>query len=334
MRIAVYGIAKNEEKFVKRFLAGIQGADLVFFGVDVTSTDNTKQLLIDAGVTVIDINVSPWDFSKARNMVLDALPPDIDVCFSVDLDEVLSGGWTKVVRKYWRNGINQIKYKYIYSWKDDAMTEPLTIQQGFKIHARQGFRWTLPVHEYLDALVPTKEVYTEEIVMYHYPDLKKERNYNKIIDRMLEKDPYKPWNMFLKLREMFNAEKNYKEVISLGKRFLMITRSYDTDDSASQRAEVMRLISKSLSISGTGEQGEVQLWMLRATAENPNDRTNWVYQAEAWIMMGNFPSAFACAVNALQIGQPIKGAEQEIEARIWDDEYVKGLIKQARSELS
>ena len=44
MKIYIYSIAKNEEKFAKRFIDSCKGADKVIV-CDTGSTDNTKKIL-------------------------------------------------------------------------------------------------------------------------------------------------------------------------------------------------------------------------------------------------------------------------------------------------
>ena len=71
MEIAVYTIAKNEAKNVQRFMASCgpaapagDKADGVFV-LDTGSTDDTAQLLRDAGAIVITETVDPWRFDAA-----------------------------------------------------------------------------------------------------------------------------------------------------------------------------------------------------------------------------------------------------------------------------
>ena len=91
MKIAVYAISKNEEQFVKRFCDSAKDADLIIIG-DTGSTDNTVALAKECGAVVPRIYITPWRFDKAREAVLALIPPDIDICISLDLDEVLEDG--------------------------------------------------------------------------------------------------------------------------------------------------------------------------------------------------------------------------------------------------
>ena len=88
MKIAVYTIALNEEQFVERWYEANKDADCLVIA-DTGSTDNTVELARSLGILVHEIRVKPWRFDDARNTALALVPADVDVCVSVDMDEVL-----------------------------------------------------------------------------------------------------------------------------------------------------------------------------------------------------------------------------------------------------
>ena len=51
MKVCVYAISKNEEKFVKKWVNSMKEADDIYV-LDTGSTDNTVSLLKEAGVHV------------------------------------------------------------------------------------------------------------------------------------------------------------------------------------------------------------------------------------------------------------------------------------------
>ena len=65
MKVAVYAISKNEEKFVERWVKSMSEADEIYVA-DTGSTDNTVELLKQKGVIVNSINIEPWRFDVAR----------------------------------------------------------------------------------------------------------------------------------------------------------------------------------------------------------------------------------------------------------------------------
>ena len=103
MKICVYAISKNEEQFVERFCASAKDADLILIA-DTGSTDNTAVKAAECGAVVHDIFISPWRFDMARDTALALIPRDIDVCISLDLDEVLEPGWREEIERVWELG--------------------------------------------------------------------------------------------------------------------------------------------------------------------------------------------------------------------------------------
>ena len=110
LKIAVYAISKNEEKFVERFCASAKDADLILIA-DTGSTDKTVELARSLGVTVYEISVLPWRFDKAKDTALNLVPADVDVCISLDLDEIMEPGWRKEIERVWQEDTTRLRYK-------------------------------------------------------------------------------------------------------------------------------------------------------------------------------------------------------------------------------
>ena len=101
LKVCVYAISKNEEMFVDRWVESMKEADEIFV-LDTGSTDNTVQKLRDNGVTVKEEIISPWRFDVARNLSLDMVPDDSDICVCTDLDEVFKEGWRVEIENVWK----------------------------------------------------------------------------------------------------------------------------------------------------------------------------------------------------------------------------------------
>ena len=84
-KIVVYAISRNEEKHVKRWVESMKEADEIIV-LDTGSTDKTVKLLKDLGVTVKSKKIKPFRFDIARNLSLDLVPKDTDICVCTDLD--------------------------------------------------------------------------------------------------------------------------------------------------------------------------------------------------------------------------------------------------------
>src|SRR6185437_10392401 len=100
------------------------------------------------GAQVYPIGVSPWRFDVARNAALNLVPDDIDICLSVDLDEILQPGWVEAIQEKWRPGeTTRIMYEYTWNFKPDG--SPDTVFFTDKFHSRHDYIWRHPCHETL-----------------------------------------------------------------------------------------------------------------------------------------------------------------------------------------
>lgn len=209
MKICVYAITKNEEKFVKRFLDSITEANYVVI-CDTGSTDETLDN-IDAwksenktidNVTVHRIHISPWRFDDARNASLSLVPADVDVCICMDLDEVMEPGWRRVIADTWELG-KTTRLWYRFDWSNG-----LVFRQE-KIHARHGYRWKYPVHEQAHPY-GIEQVYaeTDKLLFRHLPDDTKSRaSYLPLLKQAVEESPNDAKNVLYYGRElMFNKQ--------------------------------------------------------------------------------------------------------------------------------
>ena len=111
MKIYVYAIAKNEEKFARRWLASMSEADGIFV-LDTGSEDDTVRILRDGGAYVVTERIAPWRFDTARNHALSLVPEDADLCVSTDLDEVFRPGWRAALEKCLFPGVTRVRYRY------------------------------------------------------------------------------------------------------------------------------------------------------------------------------------------------------------------------------
>lgn len=168
MRIGIYALAKNERKHVEAWAASCAEAD-VRVVTDTGSTDGTVEALASQGVTVCNGYVSPWRWDDAHNLSLNHLPPDVDVCIRLDLDERLQPGWREVLEREWDGEHNCLRYRYVWSWKADG--SPGLVFNSDRIHARHGFRWTAATHEGLVCWTgDKKQKIVDGLEIHHHRD--------------------------------------------------------------------------------------------------------------------------------------------------------------------
>jgi glycosyltransferase involved in cell wall biosynthesis len=111
MKVAVYSIALNEEKFVERWYECAKEADYLLIA-DTGSSDRTVELAKSLGINVVEISINPWRFDDARNASLAVIPGDIDYCIALDLDEVLVPGWRKHLEVAYKNKWTRASLSY------------------------------------------------------------------------------------------------------------------------------------------------------------------------------------------------------------------------------
>jgi tetratricopeptide (TPR) repeat protein len=298
-KVCVYAIAKNESQFVDRWIESFKEADLIVVG-DTGSEDDTVKKLKKHGVKVYKINVTPWRFDKARNEVLKKIPQDIDICLSVDLDEVAIPGWKKYLEAAWNENTTRLKYNY--NWSFDKYGNPAVSFLAEKAHSRQNYTWIHPVHEVLKYTGDGSEQtdYVEGFEVNHYPDPTKSRsNYLPLLEQSVEEDPEDDRNMHYLGREyMFNGRWN--ECIDTLIKHLSLKSSLWKDE----RCASMRYIARCY--TNLDRYDEARMWLDKAIIEAPYLREPYVERALLEDSLNNYPLVIAYAEKALEIKQNSK----------------------------
>lgn len=286
MKIAVYSIAKNEEKFVKTWYESSKEADYLLIA-DTGSTDKTVELAKSLGIVCHTISISPWRFDDARNASLSLIPADIDYCIALDLDEVLIPGWRQELE---RATTTRPRYQYTWNWNADG--SPGLQYGGDKIHARHGYRWKHPVHE---VLTPDRIEQTEEwlkLEIHHHADNSKPRSqYMPLLAQSVQEDPYDDRNAFYYARELFFYGQ-YEKAEAEFKRHLELPRAVWKPE----RAAGMRYLGN---IATTFKDKEG--WFIKAAEEAPDRREAWVELAKLYYENSRWVNCYLAAENALFI---------------------------------
>lgn len=297
MKIAVYTITKNEAQFIKRWADSCADADYRLI-VDTGSTDDTVSTAIENGCNVDFITINPWRFDDARNASLALLPDDIDMCISLDADEILTPGWREALEKLPPN-VTRPRYKYVWSWTEGGREG--VVYHGDKIHARKNYRWVHPVHEVLTCTAQEIQHVCNGLEIHHHPDQTKSRaQYLPLLELAVKERPDDDRNQFYLGREyMFvgrkeDAERHLKRALELSKW-------------KPERANAMRFLSR--------VTDEREPWLLRACAEAPDRREPWVELARYYYEQQNWSGCLACCQKALAL--TVKPLEYLCEGDAW-----------------
>ena len=268
MKVCVYAICKNEEKFVNRWVSSMKEADEIYV-LDTGSTDKTVELLKMNNVNVTVKEIKPWRFDNARNESMKLLPKDTDICVCTDLDEILEEGWRKKLEELWKKGINRLAYNY--NWSFDKYGNPSVNFYTEKIHSYKEWTWTHPVHEILTYIGKEKEkkYYTDDITLNHYPDNNKSRgSYLKLLELSVKEDPNDDRNLHYLGREYMYYKKWNKSIDTLIKHLNNKNAVWKEERCAS-----MRFISRCY--IALNRFDEAKMWLLKAIKECPYIREGY-----------------------------------------------------------
>lgn len=291
MKIAVYAISKNEEKFVERFCVSAKDADLILIG-DTGSTDATVEKSRECGATVHDIFIYPWRFDLARNAVLALVPRDIDVCVSLDLDEELQPGWREEIERLWVDGTTRLDF--LFDCGNGIVFRPR------RIHARHGYSWQYPCHELLvsDNRFPEKVAATDMVLMRHDQDPTKPRGqYLDMLEHAVKATPECARSAFYYAREL-NYRQRWADCIEAFKRYLALPAPLWWHE----KAFAYRVIGNAHNKLGNPYEAERHFHL--SAAEAPGTREPWCNLAMLMYSQGRWEECFAYSMRALRITQP------------------------------
>lgn len=174
LKIAVYALAKNEEKHAAAWAESCKEADYRVV-TDTGSTDATPDILRAAGVNVHFGNVMPWRWDEAHNLSLHHVPSDADVCVRLDLDERFKPGWRKAIEDAWKPETTKLRYWYTWSMSEDG--KALKKFPSDRVHSRSGYRWTGATHEGLVKWSgPEVFAWSDELEILHHRDAGKKHS--------------------------------------------------------------------------------------------------------------------------------------------------------------
>lgn len=197
--ISIYGIYKNEENVIERFLSSIKTADEIVL-CDTGSLDQTNNIIDTfkkdnpkVNLKTFKIYISPWRFDDARNTSLSFVNPNTDICISLDMDEYLCDNWKDIIINEYDENISLYCHKFKTFWPSGETTEHL----HQRIHSRFGYTWKLPVHEILEYSGEEKVKFINEFYIFQKPEKKDTRkNYLYLLEQSVKErnDIWKSWS--------------------------------------------------------------------------------------------------------------------------------------------
>jgi glycosyltransferase involved in cell wall biosynthesis len=227
MKITLYAIAKNEENNIEKFLLNAKKFDDAVV-VDTGSTDNTVQLLKDAGIKVYEHSQTreEFDFSVARNQALSYIETDwaFSLDFNEDIDEFHAEGFAVIADEFTK--FNHLRFD------DNATDEPTqSTEVHTRFHRTKNYTWVNAVHE-VPNFIPTEDYPNElsvdttvKITKKINKTVDKELFYFNICEREYRKDPTNWYWIWFIFNHYFNVQ-NAEKALEYGQEFLNISKPY------------------------------------------------------------------------------------------------------------
>lgn len=288
LKICVYAICNGERNFIPRFIESAKPADHIII-CDTGSTDGAGELAKELGATVYNISVKPWRFDVARNTAISLIPSDVDVCISLDIDEILQPGWREEIERVWIKGETN-RLRYMFDWGAGI---PFFYE---KVHARHGFLWKNIIHEVVAADPRTEEKWavTNFLLAIHRPDNSKPRGqYMPMLEADVKENPYNPRNSFYFAREL-TFHHRWEECIKEVDRYLKLPNTWGTE-----RMYALRIQGQAYS--------ELKLFdnalesYKKSVKEHATSREPWIDLATHYLMKGDWQKCYESAVRAISI---------------------------------
>ena len=180
LKICVYAICKNEEKFIPRWIESLKEADYITV-LDTGSTDNSVSVLEGYSplVTVQQKIYDDFRFDVARNDAMKMIPEDTDICVVSDCDQVFRPGWADVLKDAFINGADEV-YGPIIDYDINNNEEKTFLSKNVHPNKKEWY-WERPIHEGVDyhGEFPdkVKKVVRDDFVIEHHPDRTKDRSF-------------------------------------------------------------------------------------------------------------------------------------------------------------
>ena len=218
MKIAVYGVAKNEEDNIKAWYDSTKNADYHFI-LDTGSTDKTIEVAKSLGINVVSASFIPWDETMAKNVALSLLPADIDYCVMMDLDQKMQSlDWKEQLINSNAQEYDLVEHRLVDNV--DLVNKELNNMLRRSIHNRKNSYW----HKYR----PSIDFHSQDIKVLTLPI-----NIENIVgtnERFLDREKLYEDSWY---REYLNAlPDTYKELhIELYSTFILSNALYHTQES-------------------------------------------------------------------------------------------------------
>jgi glycosyltransferase involved in cell wall biosynthesis len=296
-KIAVYTIALNEEKHVERWFNATKDADYHLIA-DTGSTDKTIDIAKSLGINVVQISVKPFRFDDARNAALAVLPVDVDICLSLDMDEIPEPGFFDKVREGWVEGTTKawVWWDTGNKWKNNN-----------RLHARHSIRWIKPCHEVTVSFSGPEKFIDFDLTVYHKPDDTKSRGqYLPMLKMAVDEDPSdaRMWHYLIREyyfhQDWFSIVKTVEDAMKAG--------GWNVE-----RAATCRATAKAYQHLNNLEMARD--WYVKGVKEAPDELEPWYALAQFNYEIKNWQGCWDCASKREVLKRQ---THYQVDSTVWD----------------
>lgn len=302
-KICVYAICKNEAQFVEEWVKSMSEADAIVV-LDTGSTDDTVEKFEQLGIHPVVKEIKPWRFDVARNEALKLCPPDCNILFSTDLDELLEPGWADIIRAEWVEGKHE-RGIYSYAWSHLKNGAPGRVFEYDKLHSRNWI-WRCPVHELLWNTKTNTNSYNhnsvlnlfEKVHLHHFPDYSKSRgNYLPLLEQRAKEYPGDHYGLIYLAHEY-----SYRGFFNKSNEvFKFILKKFSDNYNTIEQASCYLFMGDNLRSMGKSEEA---LPMYDQAAElEPTYREPYIDKAKALMDLKRYKEAIATVQIGLRISE-------------------------------
>lgn len=221
LKVAIYGICKDEMPNVEKYVKCFSKADYICI-LDTGSTDGTWEYLQKAKEEYPNLIINqkvfdPWRYDAARNESLKLVPQDTTILFMMDLDEIIKeDDWVEKIKDSWDPLFS--RGAYTYNRRVDPVSDAV-IQKfiEYRIH-NNLWHYEGIVHEQLHDIGGRRDFFSDEcisvpITVWHYPTNPNREVYIELCERGVEEQPNN-WIMHLQLAAEYEVHSKWDKAIN------------------------------------------------------------------------------------------------------------------------
>lgn len=304
IKIAIYGICKDEIANVEKYLKCFSKADYLCI-LDTGSTDGTWEYLQSAqqeynNLIIEQKIIDPWRYDTARNLSLSLVPSDTTMYFMMDLDEIIKeDNWCFYMKASWDPLFS--RGSYIYHRQVDKVSDvPIQSFKEYRIH-NNGWHYEGIVHEQLCNIVGARSFTDDEclqipIAVWHYPIHMNRDSYIKLCEQAIKEEPNN-WIMHLQLAAEYEVHEQYDKAIDEYKTIIISQENLSTPELGRCYASLGRI----LNLINKTEEGLHILEKGRTLFPDYGD--NYFIAAEIYYNLQQYERAYQLCVEGIKNNQ-------------------------------